>query len=217
MIKNWNLFKESIEQESEIVEICKRYNIKNYTINDDLSIDVDDNVILSHSNLKDIPLKFNHVTGYFSCDTNKLTSLIGCPDFVDGYFSCMNNNLSTLEYLPKSIGGDFYCSRNYLTSLQHLPKNIGDVISCSNNKIWTFSGIPDNLHSQIVFGNNNPIYEIWKLFESVKDIEFFNDCHIIREPQTTDGLPIVVLERLNFFLETIGKDPVEKVRGYINI
>jgi hypothetical protein len=201
MIKNWKLFRESVDEKSKIVEICKKYKIENYTINDDLSIDVDDSVILSisyitfHRPIQVIPLKFRKVNNHFQCSYNNLTSLFGSPEYVGGSFSCQNNNLISLEYLPNWIGGDIYCEYN---------------------KICSFKGIPDNFTGYL-YCTNNPIYQIWKLFESVKDIEFFNDCHIIREPETPNSLPIVIIERLNFFLETIGKPTVEKVDGYINI
>jgi hypothetical protein len=43
-----NFIKESKEN---IDSICKKYDIKNYTINDDGSIDVDENVYLSNRGL----------------------------------------------------------------------------------------------------------------------------------------------------------------------
>jgi hypothetical protein len=195
MIKNWNLFKESVESESKIRKICKYHKIENYTINDDFSINVDDNVQLYNKlKLKEIPLKFGNINGYFYCGDNYITSL---------------------EFGPKYVRGNFYCFSNKLTSLEHLPKYIGGDIYCSGNEIWSFIGIPDNFRE--LYCGGNPIYQIWNLFESPKDIEFFNDCHIVREPETPHSLPIVVIERLNFFLETIGKPTVEKVEGYINI
>ena len=57
-----------------IDEICEKYGIKNYTINDDGSIDVDSDVYLNGSNLTQIPLKFNKVTGDFYCYNNSLLS-----------------------------------------------------------------------------------------------------------------------------------------------
>jgi hypothetical protein len=195
MIKNWNLFKESVDEESKIVELCDKYKIENYTINDDSSIDVDDNIFLPFKNLKEIPLKFGRVSGYFYCSSNDLSSLYNSP---------------------KWVGYNFFCHSNKLTSLEYLPNWIGGYIDCQYNKIWSFRGIPDSFRGELIC-NNNPIYNIWKLFESSGDIEFFNDCDIIREPETPDGKPIVVIERLNFFLETIGKPTVKGVDGYINI
>jgi hypothetical protein len=194
MVKNWNLFKESIDGKSKIIELCKKYGIENYTINDDFSIDVDIADLERH-NLYNIPLNFNRVSRNFYCNHNNLTSLYNSPKYVGDNYHCFNNNLTSLEYLPKHIGG---------------------FMNCRNNIIWSFKGIPDNFRGYL-FCERNPIWNIWKLFESSKDIEFLNDCHIIREPETPGGLPIVVLERLNFFLETIGKPTVEGVEGYINI
>jgi len=53
------------ESFTDIDSICKQYNIKNYTINSDGSIDVDGNVSLS--NITQLPLKFGKVTGSFNC------------------------------------------------------------------------------------------------------------------------------------------------------
>jgi hypothetical protein len=215
MIKNFNLFKESVDEKSKIRKICKEYKIKNYTINNDLSIDVDDSVGFFSEGLVKMPLKFNRVSGNFNCSSNYLTSLLGCPQWVGSDFACSGNKIDSLEFFPKFIGGGIYVYNNKLTSLKGIPKNI-NYIDCDNNKIWSFIGIPDNFRGGLLC-EFNPIENIWKLFESIKDIEFLNDCHALREPETPDGLPIVVIERLNFFLETIGKPTVEKVDGYINI
>jgi hypothetical protein len=216
MIKNFNLFKESVDNISEIHRICKGYGIENYTINDDLSIDVDGDVELTNISLNEIPLNFGRVSGCFYTTCNKLKSLKFVPKYVNGDFGCSDNDLSSLYNSPQFVGGDFYCRSNNLTSLEGLPKYIIGYINCNDNKIWSFKGIPDNFRGKL-YCNLNPIYEIWKLFESPKDIEFFNECDIVREPETLDRKPIVILERLNFFLETIGKPPVEKVDVYINI
>ena len=60
------------------------FNFQNYTINDDLSIDVYTNVNLSRLGLKELPLKFNNVIGDFHCDQNKLTSLVDLPNYISG-------------------------------------------------------------------------------------------------------------------------------------
>jgi hypothetical protein len=195
MIKNWNLFKESIDEKSKIIELCEKYGIENYTINDDLSIDVEGDVDLESQSLYEIPLKFNRVSGYFDCSCNYLKSLEGCPEYVGRFFNFDDNYITSLKYLPRYISGD---------------------INFIDNEIWSFKGIPDSFRSEL-YCDLNKIWNIWILFETSKDIEFFNECDIIREPETPHSLPIVIIERLNFFLETIGKPTVEKVDGYINI
>ena len=98
-----------------IHDICKQYNITNYTINDDGSIDVNGYVNLINKGLTELPLTFNKVSGYFTCSNNQLTSLKGCPRWVGGNFYCTYNNLTSLEFGPDYVGGGFYCIYNNLT------------------------------------------------------------------------------------------------------
>ena len=89
--------------------------IKHYTINDDMSIDVNmEGVRLSHYSLELIPefIKFNKISDFFSCHNNKLSSLRGCPEYVGGSFYCDSNKLESLEYSPKIVRGDFWCMDN---------------------------------------------------------------------------------------------------------
>ena len=51
-------------------DICEKYNIKNYKINPDNSIDVDGNVDLDRKYLTELPIRFNRVTGHFDCSRN---------------------------------------------------------------------------------------------------------------------------------------------------
>jgi hypothetical protein len=94
--------------------ICKRYRIKNYTINPDGSIDVNGSVNLSGRVLTELPLRFNKVTGSFNCGYNKLTTLKGSPKWV-GSFNCSVNKLTSLEFSPDYVGGHFWCKYNNLT------------------------------------------------------------------------------------------------------
>ena len=55
-----------------IQEICKKFGIKNYTINSDGSIDVDESVDLSNRKFTELPLKFGSVGGDFNCYDNEL-------------------------------------------------------------------------------------------------------------------------------------------------
>jgi len=95
----------------EVIEVCERYRIKNYTINDDLSIDVNDNVRLCDEGLEYLPLKFNYVSGYFFCSDNELKTLEGCPQTVGGTFYCPNNELKDLENFPE-VSGNVYITEN---------------------------------------------------------------------------------------------------------
>ncbi len=126
---------EQFNNEQEIIDICNKYGIKNYTINHDGSIDVNGNVYLSPIGLTELPLKFNRVSGNFYCSYNKLTSLIGSPEHVGGSFYCSDNQLTTLIGSPSYVGGSFYCGNNQLTSLKGSPIVIVSNFNCSYNPI----------------------------------------------------------------------------------
>ncbi|MCK9477053.1 MAG: hypothetical protein M0R46_14095 [Candidatus Muirbacterium halophilum] len=140
-LKNFN---ENINR-SEIEAICKKYNIKNYIINDDDTIDVDGDVYLYNKKLKVLPLKFRNVNGSFNCGFNELTSLEGAPQRVGGDFSCISNHLTSLEGGPQSIGGFFDCRNNKLTSLVGCPQSIGGGFYCKDNQLTSLMGCPQSV------------------------------------------------------------------------
>jgi hypothetical protein len=174
------------ENHEDIKSICIKYDIHSYTINADGTIDVADDVLLDRRYLNKLPLNFGHANGTFTCRFNNLTSLKGCPKSVRCDFSCSDNKLTTLEDCPKSTA-DFYCNSNHID---------------------TFEGL-DFIHIRGYFYcSGNPIWYIWNLFRDHTKFEFFNDCDIIRENR------VIILDRLNFFLDYIGKETVTEVEGY---
>ncbi|MCK9476329.1 MAG: hypothetical protein M0R46_10435 [Candidatus Muirbacterium halophilum] len=125
--------------------ICEKYNIKNYIINEDGSIDVDGKVDLYNKKLKVLPLKFRKVSGDFHCGCNQLTSLEGAPKSVGGEFRCRNNKLTSLVGSPQRVGGDFNCSVNQLTSLEGAPQSIGGYFECGDNQLTSLVGCPQSV------------------------------------------------------------------------
>ena len=100
---------------NSIHDICKKYGIENYTVNDDGSIDVNGSVFLWNRELTELPLTFNKVNGNFSCYNNLLTTLKGCPRWVESEFNCERNKLTSLEFAPDYVGMWFSCEYNNLT------------------------------------------------------------------------------------------------------
>jgi len=133
-----NFIKESKE---DIDSICKKFYIRNYTINED-SVDVDGNVNLNNKGLTKLPLKFGKVSGDFSCHRNQLKSLSGAPISVGGDFSCHSNELKSLSGAPLSVGGYFNCSFNQLNSLSGAPLLVSGHFYCSDNQLKSLSGAP---------------------------------------------------------------------------
>jgi hypothetical protein len=141
------------EDFSEIDIICKKYGIENYTINPDGTVDVDGNVNLNKKDLKELPLKFGTVRGYFDCGYNQLTTIEGSPKVVGGYFYCSYNQLTTLEGAPKVVGGWFNCSYNQLTTLEGAPKVVGNF-DCRNNQLTTLEGAPTEVNGYFYCSHN---------------------------------------------------------------
>ena len=133
-----------LQTKEEIIEWLERYYIKNYTINDDLTIDViKDGVSLFNKHLTEIPVKFRFVMRDFSCQNNKLVSLKGTPDIVGGSFDCSFNKLESLEYCPDFVTMNFHCNNNELKSLKYCTKKINFGFDCSTNNLTSLNDLPE--------------------------------------------------------------------------
>ena len=193
---------------SEIDAICEKYNIKNYIINEDDSIDVDGDVYLSHKKLKVLPLKFRKVSGNFDCGYNQLTSLEGGPQSIGGNFHCSHNQLTSLVGCPQSVGGDFECNDNNLTSLEGAPQSVGGILWCDFNNLKNIDYLPKTYKKLNI--NENPISKILDLFTKPEEygrisnredkdlIMDFIDREIIQQDK-------LLVNRLVEFLDDIGK------------
>jgi hypothetical protein len=93
-----------VGQEALIKKWLNEHNITNYTINDDLTIDIEGSVDLRCYKEEQLPeyIQFRKVTGnfyIFYCP--KLESLEGCPQEVGGSFFCNDcPKLESLEGCP---------------------------------------------------------------------------------------------------------------------
>ena len=226
-----NFIKESKE---DIDSICKNFGIKNYTINEDSTIDVDGDVNLRNKRLTKLPLKFGKVSGHFYSYNNQLISLEGSPLSVGGHFYCSYNKLKSLSGAPELVDGNFYCSFNQLESLSGAPLSVGRHLICTDNQLKSLSGISGKISGAIYCRNNqlrdvkgvkdgwlgefevagNPVHEIFKLFPKDKwdeVIEILNEYEVIRD----DG-NLVILQRLEQVFLDIGLEvpEIEEIKGY---
>ena len=139
----------------QVKTILDNLEIKNYTINEDLTVDVTGNIKIDYRPLKVIPVQFGVVTGDFICSINQLTTLKGAPTKVGGYFNCTSNQLTTLKGGPTKVGEDFYCGNNQLTTLQGGPIKVGKNFYCNGNKLTTLEGGPTEVGGDFDFQNNS--------------------------------------------------------------
>lgn len=107
-MKYIKLFEEYIPENynecPNVVKFCKEYDIENYTINDDCSIDVNDNVMLASNYLSKLPIKFRNVYGSFNISFNSLESFDNFPDYIEGDFVFNDNHIEVLRNMPRVNG-----------------------------------------------------------------------------------------------------------------
>jgi hypothetical protein len=210
-MRNIKLY-ESFRTEQEIKDLCSEYRITNYQIKNDGSIDIEGNVYLWErlKHLKQLPLVFNKVNGFFTCQCNNLTTLEGCPKKIVGNFYCSKNKLISLEHSPLTIeDGYFSCWGNiYITSLEGLENTyidgVLDVSMCS--KLYTLKGFPKKVGGFSCVAT--PIYPIYNTFIQECDYDTmrkFNKFDVIY----TDGLDwFIDYDNLGKFLRSVGKDEI---------
>ena len=119
-----------IESNERLLEL---YDIVEYLINNDGSLNVFESVQLFAGNLFYLPFEFYYVKGNFDCSDNNLTSLKGAPKFVEGGFQCSANNLTSLKGGPIYVNTGYYCNDNNLTNLEGSPSYVGGEKICYNN------------------------------------------------------------------------------------
>jgi hypothetical protein len=128
--------------EEEIYQWCTDNLIENFTINNDLTVDVNDNVILYQVPMKELPIQFGYVKGDFILGENGLLSLNGVPHTVDGDFICGGNEIQSLDCFPKNIKARIVLLNNdiksYTSPLEH-----------ANNIIWCTKPIPGLTYLEI--------------------------------------------------------------------
>ena len=82
-----------------IKEWLKKYNINNYIIKDDFTIDVSEDISFEIQILKEFPeyIQFGVVEGFFDCSYCHLKSLRGVPRKVGGNFYCYKTGFTEEE------------------------------------------------------------------------------------------------------------------------
>jgi hypothetical protein len=151
-----------LKTEAQIKAWLDEMEITDYTINPDLTVDVNGNVYLWHKNLVYIPIQFGQVSGHFYCNDNQLKSLEGSPTQMTKSFDCSKNQLQSLAYGPKTTQG-FNCSSNQLTSLEHSPELVDGNFNCSFNQLTSLKFLSPIIRDSLD-ANSNQITHL-------KDIE----------------------------------------------
>lgn len=161
-------FKKFLEK-THIIIWLKTFKIKNYHINDDLTVDVDGDVNLFKKNLITIPIQFGIVKGDFNISYNKLTSLKGSPRIVHGMFNCSDNQLNNLIDGPKEVGGNYECQRNKLITLEGVAQKVVNTFNASHNQLQNLLNAPLEV-GEFHFEDNSLI----SLDSNIEKVDYFH-------------------------------------------
>lgn len=158
-----------LESKEEIEQWLKLHNVSNYEIQDDLTVDVNSGVYLNYVKVNDpysyyfepivsLPFRFGRVMGDFIICDNELSTLAGCPTFVEGDFDCSNNNLTSLIDSPLEVLEHFSCEHNNLKTLFGAPRTIGTDFYCFANPLEELGDIETHMGANSTF-ISSPIKE----------------------------------------------------------
>jgi len=202
----------------EIQSWLDKMQIYDYTIHDDLTVDVDGNVGISNQNLIDIPIQFSIVTGNFTCSKNKLKSLKGSPYVVHGTFECAYNDLIDLKYAPAEIHGHFMFQGNKVQSLKHGPNIVSGEFSCGPNPIKSLEGLDNISTTQFSHWATNPsnfIPRVEKFYEACLDAKGKTDgWMLILEKNQLEIIKkqIKLYLELSVELNNVNEEPQKKIK-----
>lgn len=138
-----NTTTEFLSDEKKITEWLDSIGVKNYSINQDMSVTVNGNLLLDDKNLTEIPVKFKEVHGGIDVTSNKIKRLDWCPSIVKGSLEAWDNEIETLVGGPIEIEGSFDIDNNKLTNLQGAPKKVGGAFIITSNKLSSLVGCPE--------------------------------------------------------------------------
>jgi hypothetical protein len=188
--------------------LCAKYEIQNYRINDDGSLDVNGDVFIwkTLGDLKQLPLIFNEVNGDFDCGTNNLTTLQGCPKKVS-HFTCSDNDLTSFQHSPKIVEGNFYSwTTHRITSLEGLENTYigGDLFLGNCNNLYSLKGYP----KQVTHFNcsETPLQIIYDTFIQDPDPETISRFNRLKVIDTDGAYWWVYYDQLNKFLRSSDKE-----------
>lgn len=182
-VSNNKFFKNKEEIENWLVYqniVFRSGSSKNYTINNDLTVDIDGNINLNYKNLNFIPIQFGVVTGDFSCSYNNLKNLEGSPFHVKGDFFCFRNELIDLKGCPKIINGEFDVCNNNIINLKYFPDLKGNFYF-DNNPISIFLDYRndrEDIFTWIEYLNDFNVISGNKIFlEKLKEVLYLLDIN----------------------------------------
>lgn len=211
----------------EILKWLSENYINNYTINDDLTVDLKGDAVVDlerDGGYNLLPVQFGTVKGSFTFElgkNNKLKSLLGSPILVGGDFNCGGcNSLTTLDGGPKNVIGSYdcsYCSK--LVSLKGAPKKVGGFFDCGNcRSLVSLDGCPSEINSDFNCGISKSLASLKGGPRIVGGDYFAARCENLASLEGAPSFVVGVFEiDFNYKLESLKGLENAKINGDINL
>ncbi len=172
-IKKTLHFQELFVLKQRIKANCDFLDIRNYTINNDGTVDVngDLNIYFLQDRIKKdekntILINFNKINGdvdinlqwthrYGKAGRTGQGQLPFTFNEVTGNFHANHNMLETLRGCPKKVGGCFDVRSNRLRTLEGSPETVGDYFSANSNSLDDLKGSPKYVGGNFDISDND--------------------------------------------------------------
>ena len=114
-----------IVEETQIIDWLESHKIRNYTLNNDLSIDVYGKVEI----YEDLPeyIQFNNIYDDFTVLFENVTSMKGFPKYVEKSFFISNTKIEILDNCPEEVNDFEIILNKKLKKIESLPKKINGI------------------------------------------------------------------------------------------
>ena len=137
--------------------------------------------------------KYGDLTGqYYDGDIELskvgLSSLEGCPKYVEGVIDLAINKLTTLDFFPETVElnkGYIHLSQNPLKSLKGLPDVIDGNLMCEETDITNLEGIPSKIDGYFDGGRNDHLESLYTGKPSIEVNGYFlvSDAPKLKDPR----------------------------------
>lgn len=198
----------------KVEQWLKAMKIQKYTINTDLTVDVDGDVNLEMKKISLFPVQFGEINGSFLCSYNSLTSLKGAPRIIAADFWANGNRLLTsLDNGPVEVGGDYLIVDCGLTSLKGAPREVGENFLCDGNKLTSLEGGP----KEVGMTYNCSLNNLKSLKGAPKEVGGDFICSINKLTKLDCGTMIVggnFMAKNNDFLQSIPEHSHIKAKNF---
>lgn len=128
----------------EIEQWLKEKHIQDYSLNNDLSVNVHHGLSFNPFELKEgLPFAFHEIDGNLMIANNNLFDMRNFPRIVHGNVDVFGCDLYSLKGCPEIIHGNLIIGGNLIRSFQYIAKHIDGDIQAYDNALEAIDYLPD--------------------------------------------------------------------------